>query len=103
MSYTSSPFKSYLGALELQFALGTLYKFVALYLMALYHLESIILDDSNLIYSQNKNRGFTKILTAIPSKTQYSPLFFFFVFLFFFIFMLKLGFKTSKFQILFTV
>ena len=34
------------------------------------------MDDSNLIYSQDKKRGFTKILTAIPLKTQHSPLFF---------------------------
>ena len=79
--YTSSPFSPYLGALELQLALGPLYTFVALSLMFPYQLESILLDDSNLIYSQNKNRGFTQILTAIPSKTQHSPLFFFFFFL----------------------
>ena len=66
VSYTSSPFSPYLGALELQFALGPFYKFVALSLMVLYQLESIHLDDSNLIYSQNKNRGFTEILTAFP-------------------------------------
>ena len=64
MSYMSSPFSPYLGALELQFALGPLYTFVALSLMVLYQLESIHLDDSNLIYSQNENRGFTEILTA---------------------------------------
>ena len=34
--------------------------------MILYQLESIHLDDSNLIYSQNKNRGFTEIFTAFP-------------------------------------
>ena len=34
--------------------------------MVLYQLESIHLDDSNLIYSQNKNRVFTEILTAFP-------------------------------------
>ena len=76
VSYTISPFSMYLGALELQFALGLFYTFVALSLMVLYQLESIHLDDSNLIYSQNKNRGFTNILTAIPLKTQHSPLFF---------------------------
>ena len=64
MSYMSSPFSPYLGALELQFALGPFYTFVALSLMVLYQLESIHLDDSNLIYSQNENRGFTEILTA---------------------------------------
>ena len=66
VSYTRSPSSSYLGALELQFALGPFYKFVSLSLMALYQLESIHLDDSNLIYSQNKNWGFTEILTAFP-------------------------------------
>ena len=66
VSYTSSPFSLYLGALELQFALGPFYTFVALSLMVFYQLESIHLDDSNLIYSQNKNRGFTEILTAFP-------------------------------------
>ena len=35
--------------------------------MVRYQLESIHLDDSNLIYSQNKKRGFTEILTAFPS------------------------------------
>ena len=34
--------------------------------MVLYQLESIHLDDYNLIYSQNKNRVFTEILTAFP-------------------------------------
>ena len=76
VSYTSSPFSPYLGALEIQFALGPFYIFVALSLMVLYQLESINMDDSNLIYSKNKNMGFTKILTAIPLKTQHSPLFF---------------------------
>ena len=66
VSYTSSPFSPYLGALELQFALGPFYTFVALSLMVFYQLESMHLDDSNLIYSQNKNRAFTEILTAFP-------------------------------------
>ena len=71
-------FKSVFGSLNLQFSLGTFYTFVTLSLMVLYQLESIHLDNSNLIYSQNKNRGFTKHLTAIPLKTQHSPLIFFF-------------------------
>ena len=79
MSYTSSLFSPYLGALELQFALSPFYTFVALYRMVLYQLKSIELNDYILIYGQNKNRGFTKILTAIPLKTQHSPLFFFFL------------------------
>ena len=66
VSYTSSPFSPYLGALELQFALGPFYTFVALSLMVLYKLESIHLDNYNLIYTQNKNRVFTEILTAFP-------------------------------------
>ena len=64
MSYTSSPLSPYLGALELQFALGPFYTFVDLSLIGLYQLESSHLDDSNLIYNKNKNRGFTEILTA---------------------------------------
>ena len=80
MSYMSSPFSPYLGALVLQFALDPFYTFVALSLMVLYQLESIHLDDFNLIYSQNKNRGFITILIAIPLKTQHTPLFFFFFF-----------------------
>ena len=75
MSYTSSPLSPYLRALELQFDLGPFYTFLSLSLMVLYELKSIHLDDSNLIYSQNKNRGFTTILTVIPLKTQHSPLF----------------------------
>ena len=39
--------------------------------MVLYHFESLHLDDYNLIYSQNKNRGFDKILTAFPLKTKH--------------------------------
>ena len=66
VSYTSSPLSSYLGALELQFSLGPFYIFVALSLIGLYQLESSHLDDSNLIYNKNKNRGFTEILKAFP-------------------------------------
>ena len=62
MSYMSSPFSPYLGALELQFALGPFYKFVALSLMVLYQLESIHLDDNNLI------QGFYQFLTVFPLK-----------------------------------
>ena len=66
VSYTSSPFSPYLGALELQVALGPFHTFVSLSLMVLYQLESIHVDNYNLIYSKNKNRGFTEILTAFP-------------------------------------
>ena len=66
VSYTSSLFSHDLGALELHFALGPLSTFVSLSLMVLYQLESIHLDDSNLIYSQNKNRASIEILTAFP-------------------------------------
>ena len=52
-----------------KFSLGPFYTFVALSLMVLYQLESLHLDDYNLIYSQNKNRVFYKILTAFPLKT----------------------------------
>ena len=73
MSYPSSPLSPYLGVLELQFAPGPFYTFVYLSLMVLYQLESLHLDDYNLIYSQNKNRSFCKILTAFPLKTQHFP------------------------------
>ena len=66
MSYTSSHFSPYLGALELQFDLGPFYTFVALSRMILYQLELIHLDNYNLIYTQNKNRVFTEILIAFP-------------------------------------
>ena len=57
-----------LGALELQFSLVPFYIFVALSLMVLYQFESIHLDDFNLIYSQNKNKGFYKNFDSIPFK-----------------------------------
>ena len=80
MSYTSSPFSPYLGALELQFALSPFYTFVALSLMVLYQLESIHVDDSNLIYSQNKNRGFIEIFDSNSFKNPtFSFVFFFFI------------------------
>ena len=41
--------------------------------MVLYQLESLHLDDYNLIYSQNKNMSFDKSLTAFPLKTQHFP------------------------------
>ena len=41
--------------------------------MVLYQLESLHLDDYNLTYSKNKNRGFDKFLTATPLKTQHFP------------------------------
>ena len=66
VSYTISPFSPYLGALELHFALGPFYTFLSLYPMVIYHLESIHLDNFNLIYSQKKNKGFTEILIAFP-------------------------------------
>ena len=52
-------------------ALGPLYKFVTLSLMVLYQFESLNLNDYNLIYSQNKNMGFDKILTTFPLKTKH--------------------------------
>ena len=73
MSYPSSPLSPYLGALELQFAPDPFYTFVDLYLIILYQLDSLHLDDYNLIYSQNKNRGLDKILTTFPLKTQHFP------------------------------
>ena len=73
MSYPNSPLSPYSGALVLQFTPGPFYTFVALYLMVLYQLESLHWDDYNLTYSQNKNRGFDKFLTATPLKTQHFP------------------------------
>ena len=70
MSYMSSPFSPYLGDLELQFALGHFYKFVSLSLMVLYQLESIDLDDYNVIYVQNKNMGFYKNFDSIQFKNS---------------------------------
>ena len=70
MSYTSSPFSPYLEALELQFSLGPFYTFVFLSLMVLYQLESIHLDDYNLIYSQKKNRGSPKEDNAPSSRNS---------------------------------
>ena len=76
MSYSSSLLSPYLGALKLQFALGLFYKFVAISLMICYEFKSLHLDDYNLIYSQNKNRGvFYKILIAFSLKTQHFSLF----------------------------
>ena len=76
VSYMSSPFSPYLGALELQFALNTFYKFLVLSLMVIYQLESIHLDVSNLIYNQNKNRGFYKNFDSIPFKNPTFSFFF---------------------------
>ena len=71
MSYPNPPLSPYSGALAVQFSIGPLYTFVYKSLMVLYQLESLHLDDYNLIYSQNKNRGFDKILTTFPSKTKH--------------------------------
>ena len=73
MSYPSSPLSPYLGALKLQFSPCLFYTFVELSLMVIYQLEALHLDDYNLIYSQNKNRGLDKILTSFPLKTQHFP------------------------------
>ena len=71
VSYLNPPLSPYLGALEVIFVFYPFYKFVPLSLMVLYQLESLHLDDYNLIYSQNKNRGFDIILTAFPLKTKH--------------------------------
>ena len=73
VSYPNSPLSPYSGALVLQFSPGPFYKFVALSLIVLYQLESLHLDDYNLIYIQNKKMGFNKFLTAFPLKTQRFP------------------------------
>ena len=75
MSYPSSPLSPYLRALELQFALGLFYTFVALYLMVLYQLESLHFDDYNLIYSQNKNKGFLQNFDSISFENSTFSLF----------------------------
>ena len=73
MSYPSSPLSPYLGALELQFAHSPFYTFVDLSLMVLYELEALHWDNYNLIYIQNKNRGFENCLTVFHLKTQHFP------------------------------
>ena len=73
MSYLISPLSPYFGVLELQFAPGPFYKVLDLSCMVLYQLKSLNLDDYNLIYIQNKNRSFDKILTTFPLKTQHFP------------------------------
>ena len=69
-------FKSIFGSLRATFYPSPFYKFISLSHMVIYQLESLHLDDYNLIYSQNKNRGFYKLLTAFPFKTQHSLFFF---------------------------
>ena len=73
MSYPNSPLSPYSGALVLKFSPSPFYKFVSLSLIVLYQLESLHLDDYNLIYIQNKNRGFDKYLTVFPLKTLHFP------------------------------
>ena len=75
MSYPSSPLSPYLGALELQSAPCPFYTFVALSLMVLYQFESLNLDDYNLIYSQNKNRGFLQNFDSISFENSTFSLF----------------------------
>ena len=75
MSYLSSPLSLYLVALEIQFNHNPLYKFVALSLMVLYQLESLHLDDYNLIYSQNNNRGFLQNFDSISFENSTFSLF----------------------------
>ena len=75
MSYPSSPLSPYLGALELQCAPNTFYKFVSLSLMVLYQLKSLHLDDYNLIYSQNKNSGFLQNFDSISFENSTFSLF----------------------------
>ena len=75
VSYQCSPLSPYLGALELQFTHGSFYKFVALSLMVLFQLESLHLDDYNLIYSQNKNRGFLQNFDSISFEYSTFSLF----------------------------
>ena len=55
----------------LQFAPAPFYTFVVISLMVLYQFESIHLDDYNLTYSQNKNRGFDSISFENPTFPFY--------------------------------
>ena len=71
VSYLNPHLSPYYGALVVQISLGPFYKFVYIYLMVLFQLESLHLDDYNLIYSQNKNMSFDKILTVFPLKTKH--------------------------------
>ena len=66
-------FKPIFGSLSDEIFPGAFYIFVTLSRMVLYQLESLNLVDYNLIYSQNKNRGFDKFLTAFPLKTKHFP------------------------------
>ena len=75
MSYPSSLLSPYLGALELQFAPSIFYTFVALSFMVLYQLESLHFDDYNLIYSQNKNKGFFQNFDSISFENSTFSLF----------------------------
>ena len=75
MSYPSSPLSPYLGALELQFDPSPFYTFVALSLLVLYRLESLDLDDYNLIYIQNKNMGFLQNFDNISFENSTFSLF----------------------------
>ena len=59
------------GSGPVKFAPSPFYTFVYISLRVFYQLESLHLDDYNLIYSQNMNMGFDKILTAFPLKTQH--------------------------------
>ena len=75
MSYPSSHLSPYLGALELQFAPGLFYTFISLSLMVLYQLESLNLDDYNLIYSQNKTMSFLQNFDSISFENSTFSLF----------------------------
>ena len=65
------PLSPYSGALELQFAHGPFYTFVALALMVIYQLESLNLNDYNLTSNKKKNRSFEIFLTATPMKLHH--------------------------------
>ena len=73
LAIRNSPLRPFSGTLVLQFARGPFYTFVDISLMVLYQLETIHLVYYNLIYSQNKNMGFEKFLTAFVLKTKHFP------------------------------
>ena len=69
--YPKLTFKPIFGSLSAAIFSWSLLYILYLSVMVLYQLESLHLVDYNLIYSQKKNRGFGKFLTAFPLKTKH--------------------------------
>ena len=70
----NSHLSPYSGALELQFAPGSFYTFVALALMVLYQLKSLNLDDYNFFIAKKK-QGFRKFFDINSFETLSFPLY----------------------------